>query len=396
MNVPLLDLTDQNRSIEPELIDTFKRVLRSNQFILGPEVEAFEQTIADFSSVSYGIGVSSGSDALILALMSLGIGQGDEVICPAFTFFATAGAISRVGATPVFVDVCPVCFNIETNSIREAISNKTKAIIPVHLFGQMAEMDEVGKIAKKYNLAIIEDGAQSLGAKYRDNPTGSYGTFGTYSFFPSKNLGGFGDGGMVVTNDEELASKAKILRNHGAEPKYYHQYIGGNFRLDPLQAALLSVKTPKYKEYVQARKNNAQFYINNLLEVEGVEQAKPEHCGCFDQQTEESRHAKLILPVEYQHCDHIWNQFTLRVIGKNKREELREHLSKKGIGAEIYYPVTMDQQECFQGPNLSRVPSVPKVAHQLAKEVLSIPIYPDLTDEMKSYVVESITEFIYS
>ena len=246
MKVPLLDVNAQNLPLERELTETFTRVLHSGRFIMGPEVVALEEEVADFVGASHGIGVSSGTDAILLALMALGIGPGDEVLCPTFTFFATAGCVSRVGATPVFVDACPVCFNLDVEDAASKVTARTKAIIPVHLFGQSADMDAVMELAGKHGLKVIEDGAQAIGSRYKGRDCGSIGDFGTYSFFPSKNLGGFGDGGMLVCNDPDLADKARVLRMHGSKPKYYHKYIGGNFRLDPLQAALLRVKLRHY------------------------------------------------------------------------------------------------------------------------------------------------------
>lgn len=393
MKVPLLDVNAQNLPLEAELVETFTRVLRSGRFIMGPEVTAFEAEVSEFVGAAHGIGVSSGTDAILLALMALEIGPGDEVLCPTFTFFATAGCISRTGATPVFVDACPVCFNLDVDDAARKITDKTKAIIPVHLFGQSAEMDGVMDLAQKHGLRVIEDGAQAIGARYRGRGCGTIGEFGTYSFFPSKNLGGFGDGGMVVCNDEELAERARILRMHGSKPKYYHKYVGGNFRLDPLQAALLRVKLQRYDDYTKARQENAAYYTAELSKIEGVAKGDQAHCCCASVQEEALGDAKLVLPVRYDHNEHIWNQYTLRVLGEGQRDALRQHLLDREIGCEIYYPLTMDQQECFADtPPASRTGN--EVAHLLASQVISIPVYPEMTDDMQDMVVQAIADFL--
>ncbi len=393
MKVPLLDVNAQNLPLEEQLTATFTRVLRSGRFIMGPEVEAFEHEVAGFVGARHGIGVTSGTDAILLALMALEIGPGDEVLCPTFTFFATAGCIARTGATPVFVDACPVCFNLDVDDAARKVTSRTKAIIPVHLFGQSAEMDGIMALASEYNLRVIEDGAQAIGSRYKDRGCGSIGDFGTYSFFPSKNLGGFGDGGMIVCNDEDLAQRARILRMHGSQPKYYHREVGGNFRLDPLQAALLRVKMGHYERFTKARQENATYYLQRLSALEGVVPALPEHCCCATAQQEALGDARIVLPARYDHNEHIWNQFTLRVRGEGQRDALKQHLANCEIGCEIYYPLTMDQQECFADlPESSRMGN--GVAHQLASEVLSIPVYPELTREMQDIVVAAIEGFL--
>lgn len=395
MKVPLLDVNAQNLPLESELTAAFTGVLRSGQFIMGPEVETFEKEIAAMLECKYGIGCSSGTDAILLALMALGIGPGDEVLVPTFTFFATAGCVARVGATPVFVDACPVCFNVDVNKAAAKVTSKTKAIIPVHLFGQSADMDAVMALAKEHHLFVIEDGAQAIGAKYKGRPAGSIGHFGTYSFFPSKNLGGFGDGGFLAANDDALADRARILRTHGSKPKYYHQFVGGNFRLDPLQAALLRVKLRRYDDYTKKRQANAAYYTEKLRTLPGVAVADSAHCKCASSQDAAlaANGAKLVLPVPYAHNEHIWNQFTLRVIGDGKREALKKHLTDNGIGTEIYYPVTMDQQECFQYTS-DFCRSDCDTAHRLASEVLSIPIYPELTREQQDAVIAQIAAWL--
>ena len=412
MKVPLLDVNAQNLPLESELTAAFTSVLRSGQFIMGPECDAFEKEIAAMVECKHGIGCSSGTDAILLALMALGIGPGDEVLVPTFTFFATAGCVARVGATPVFVDACPVCFNIDMKKAAAKITPKTKAIIPVHLFGQSADMDAVMALAKEHHLFVIEDGAQAIGAKYKGKPVGSIGHFGTYSFFPSKNLGGFGDGGFLVANDDALADRARILRTHGSKPKYYHKFVGGNFRLDPLQAAMLRVKLRRYDDYTKARQANAAYYTEKLRTLPGVVVADPAFgvhpSGCGAGQTGEGvtpgesqpRHpqgwtpnARLVLPAPYAHNEHIWNQYTLRVIGDGKRDALKKHLVDNNIGTEVYYPVTMDQQECFAYTS-DFCRSACDTAHRLAGEALSIPIYPELSTEQKDAVIAQLTAWL--
>ncbi len=391
MKVPLLDVNAQNLPLEEELTAAFTRVLHSGRFIMGPEVEALEAEVAEFVGARHGIGVTSGTDAILVALMALDIGPGDEVLCPAFTFFATAGCISRTGATPVFVDACPGCFNLDPDDAARKVTQRTKAIIPVHLFGQSAEMDAVMTLAREHNLHVIEDGAQAIGARYRGRGCGAMGDFGTYSFFPSKNLGGFGDGGMVVCNDDDLAERARILRMHGSKPKYFHREVGGNFRLDPLQAALLRVKLRRYGDYTRARQENAAYYTGKLSALQGVA-AAPARCCCGEGREESTGEARVVLPTCCEHNEHIWNQFTLRVRGEGRRDALREHLGTHGIGSEIYYPLTMDQQECFSNlPERSRTGN--EAAHLLATEALSLPIYPELTREMQDHVVTVLAEF---
>jgi dTDP-4-amino-4,6-dideoxygalactose transaminase len=395
MPVPLLDVNAQNHPLEAEFTAAFSRVFKSGIFIQGPEVTKFEEEIAKLVGAKHCIGVSSGTDAILLALMALGIKAGDEVLVPTFTFFATAGCVSRLGAIPVFVDSCPICFNIDVEDARAKITPKTKAIIPVHLFGQSADMDAVMALAKEHSLFVIEDGAQAIGAAYKGKGVGTIGEFGTYSFFPSKNLGGFGDGGALVTNDDELADFARILRTHGSKPKYYHHYVGGNFRLDPLQAAMLSVKLPHYADYTAKRQANAAYYTEELLKVKGIVQADPAHCKCASKQDAAlaAAEAKIVLPVGYEHNKHIWNQFTLRIIGEGKRDAFKDFLAAKKIGCEVYYPVTMDQQKCFADtPEASRQGC--GVAHRLAGEVVSIPIYPELSKAQKDEVIAAITEFV--
>lgn len=366
MRVPLLDLRRQNLPIEGELLDAFQRVVRSGQFILGPEVERFESDAAALAGARYGIGVSSGTDAILLALMALGIGPGDEVICPAFTFFATAGCVARVGAQPVFADSCAACFNIDPAGIEKLIGPRTKAIIPVHLFGQAADIEPVLAIAHRHGLAVVEDAAQAFGAAYRGKPVGAWAEFGTVSFFPTKNLGALGEAGLLVTNDAALAEKARLLRNHGMHPKYYHHAVGGNFRLDAVQAALLAVKLPLLPEYTAARQRNACFYQSAFAGLTGV-----------------------TLPVTHPDRNHIVNQYTIRVEG-GRRDALRRHLEDRGIGSEIYYPVPLHQQECFAHFGTSH--ELP-VAEALAAEVLSLPVFPEITEAERAAVADAVVEF---
>jgi dTDP-4-amino-4,6-dideoxygalactose transaminase len=370
MKVPLLDLRLQNLPMEAELLEAFRRVLTSGQFILGPEVEQFESAAAAVAGARFGIGMSSGTDAILVALMALGIGPGDEVICPSFTFFATAGSIARVGARPVFADSCPECFNLAPGGIEPLITGRTKAIIPVHLFGQAADMDPVLEIARRRGLAVIEDAAQAFGAAYRGRPVGSLGDFGTISFFPTKNLGALGDAGLLVTNDEALAEKARLLRNHGASRRYFHSVVGGNFRLDALQAALLRVKLPRLAEYTAQRQRHFTEYNRALGGREGV----------------------IVVPATHPDRTHIANQYTLRV-RRGRRDALRRFLEERGIASEIYYPVPLHAQECFRafGPH----PALP-VAEALADEVVSLPVFPEMTSEERGAVLAAIMDFLES
>ena len=394
MSVPLLDVNAQNLPLEDDLKAVFEKVLRSGRFILGEEVEAFEKECAAALGAKHAISISSGTDALIIALMALGIGPGDEVICPSFTFFATAGSISRTGATPVFCDVCPVCFGIDVESAASKVTSRTKAIVPVHLYGQSADLDSVQAFAKEHGLLVIEDIAQSFGATYKGRGCGTFGQIGCFSFFPSKNLGGFGDGGLVTTEDDALAEKLLHLRNHGMNPKYYHSVVGGNFRLDALQCALLRVKLRHIDEYAAGRARNATYYQEALSKLPGAVQASEADCCCPDGQAAKltGKDVRLILPVAYAHNGHVWNQFTLRIPGEGRRDALRAHLTAKGIGCEIYYPVPMHRQECFAGLPAHAL-SNGTVSDLLSSEVISIPVYPELKAEQLDEVVAAIASF---
>ena len=369
IHVPLLDLNQQNQPLAAELKDTFARVLDSSQFILGPEVTEFERQVAAGVGATHAIGVSSGTDALLLSLMALDIGPGDEVLCPSFTFFATAGSVSRTGATPVFVDSLDDDFNLDLEDASRRVTDKTKAIIPVHLFGQAADMDAVQRLASAHDLMVLEDAAQSMGTQFGEKKAGTMGDLCAFSFFPSKNLGGFGDGGMITTNDDALAERVRILRVHGGAPKYYHKAIGGNFRLDPLQAALLRAKLGHLPVYIAKRRANAATYLERLAESAPV------------------REGRLLLPSEMSGRTHTWNQFTLRVTN-GKRDALMEHLAANQIGSAIYYPVPLHRQECFS--NLAGVEARLPICEKMADEVLSIPIYPELSTEQIDHVINTI------
>ncbi len=386
MNVPLLDLKAQYKTLKKELDEAIIKVAESQYFILGPEVKRLEESVAEFLGVKKVVGVSSGTDALLLALMALEIKPGDEVIVPTYSFFATAGVVARLNAIPVLVDIDPVTFNINPELIEEKITDKTKAIIPVHLYGQSADLEPIMAIAKKYNLKVVEDAAQAISVQYKDGRSvGSIGDVGCYSFFPSKNLGGYGDGGMVVTNDEELGEKMRILRVHGSEPKYYHSMIGGNFRLDAIQAAVLNVKLPHLNDWSAKRRKNAELYTklfieNGLAQDVGITE--------FDDMN------KALLPkAVYSETGfvnhHIYNQFVIRV---EERDELREFLKENGIASEIYYPVPFHKQKCFK--NLPSANDKYPNADFAAEHSLALPIYPELEDEAIEYVVRNIKKFI--
>ncbi|NOX88055.1 MAG: DegT/DnrJ/EryC1/StrS family aminotransferase [Calditrichaeota bacterium] len=368
-HVPLLDLKAQYRSIKHEIDPVVQEVIESQYFILGPKVKEFEDAAAKYCQTEYALGVSSGTDALLIALMALDIQPGDEVITTAYSFFATAGSIARLHAKPVFVDIDPVTFNIDPAKIEEKITDKTRAIIPVHLYGQMADMDPIMEIARKYNLYVIEDAAQAIGSEYKDGRrAGSVGHIGCFSFFPSKNLGGFGDGGLVTTNDQALFARLSYLRNHGAHPKYYHKMIGGNFRLDALQAAVLNVKLRYLDQWTAGRQRNADFYDKGIKE-RGLERW-------------------IAAPQRKEGYRHIFNQYILRV---QKRDELLQFLREHNIGCEIYYPLTFNNQECFRylGYKEGDFP----VAEKAARETLAVPIYPELTEAQKNYVLDVILKF---
>ena len=373
--VPFFDLSVQFKSVEDEIKSAVDEVFQSQQFIMGPQVQVLEKTIAQYCRTPYAIGVASGSDALLLSLMALGIGTGDEVLIPPFTFFATGGAVSRVGATPVFVDINQVTYNMDPSKIDEKITPRTKAIIPVHLFGQCADMDPLLKIAKKKNLFVIEDAAQALGAKYKPKAgsegrlAGQIGDLGCFSFYPTKNLGAFGDAGMIVTNNSELAEKVRLLRVHGSQPKYFHKAIGINSRLDTLQAAILLVKFKYLEKWTTERQKKAERY--QLL----------------FQDLSSSVNGFKLPTIQYQNR-HIFHQYVIRV---PERDRLKEFLTEGGIGTDIYYPVPLHLQECYSFLKY-RQGDLPN-SEKASEEVLALPIYPELTEDQQTLVVERIRAF---
>ena len=365
-NVPLLDLSAQFETIRHEVTEAINQVVESQRYINGPAVKELERAVAEYSGCVAGVGVSSGTDALLCSLMALDIGQGDEVITTPYTFFATAGSIWRTGARPVFVDIEPDTFNLDPAGIEAAITSRTKAILPVHLFGQVAEMDPIMEIAGRHGLAVVEDAAQSIGATYKGRRAGSMGTTGCFSFFPSKNLGGMGDGGMVVTCDEELAGRLAVVRAHGSKPKYFHKMVGGNFRLDTIQAAVVLVKLARLDRWSEGRRQNAARYDELLA---GVEQIRT--------------------PVIRAGNTSIYNQYVIRVT--EDRDGLLAHLQQRKIGCVIYYPKCLHQQECFAplGHSTGDFP----VSELAAQQTLALPIYPELTEQQLLYVAQSVREF---
>ncbi len=369
--VPLCDLQALHSPLGEEIRSAIDRVIESQHFIMGPEVRELEEQVAEYCDIAHAVSCSSGTDALLLALMALDIGAGDEVITTPFTFFATAGAISRLGARPVFVDIEPEGFNIDPDLIEPAVTQKTKAIIPVHLFGQMAEMDPILDVAARHGLAVVEDAAQSIGAEYRGQRAGSMGTMGCFSFFPAKNLGCLGDGGMVVTGDSALAERMRALRTHGTTKKYYHAMVGGNFRLDTIQAAVLQVKLPHLDRWNVARAVAARRYRELFCDT-----------GLDDQ---------LQLPPELPHRRHVYNQFCIR---SSRRDELVEHLRTNKIGTAIYYPLPLHLQACFQSIGC-REGDFP-VCEKAAKEILAIPMSPELSTEQQDRVVRVLGQCLSS
>lgn len=379
--VPLLDLTPQYGPLRDEIIATVTRVCDSQRYIGGPEVEGLERELAAQLGVGHAVAVSSGTDALLVALMALNIGPGDEVITSTYSFFATAGAIVRVGATPVLVDIEPVTYNLDPALVKQAVTAKTKAIMPVHLYGLSADMDPLLDEASRSGLPVIEDAAQAIGATYKGRPVGGLGTFGCFSFFPSKNLGAFGDAGLVTTGDAALAQRVKVLRDHGMQPKYYHQLVGGNFRMDAMQAAILRVKAPHLPAWTEARRMNASRYVRlfrdaGLTEVTGADAAG---------------RSPLVLPTEPSGRRHIFNQFVIR---SGDRDGLKAHLDAHGIGNEIYYPVPFHLQACFAslGYKAGDFPH----AERAARETLALPIFGELTPDQQQAVVTTIAEYVRS
>jgi dTDP-4-amino-4,6-dideoxygalactose transaminase len=367
--IPLLDLRAQYAPLRDKILAAVTRVCDSQRYIMGPEVTAFESEIAALIGVSHAVTVSSGTDAVLLALMALDVKAGDEVITSTYSFFATAGAIARLGARPVLLDIDPVTFNLDPAAVAAAITERTKAILPVHLYGLSADMDPILAIASRHGIPVVEDAAQAIGATYKGRPAGGMGSVGCFSFFPSKNLGALGDAGLLTTNDAALAHKAALLRNHGMEPKYYHHIVGANFRMDAIQAAVLRVKAPHLAAWTEARRMNAQRYTRLFREA-GIED-------------------RVTLPVEPAGYRHIFNQFVIRTAG---RDGLKAYLDRKQIGNEIYYPLPFHLQPCFAylGYRRGDFP----VAERAANESLAIPIYSELTPEQQQTIVEAIAEFV--
>lgn len=394
-SVPLIDLRRQNAPLEEQFLGELRQLLGSGQFILGKSVEDFERQLAAAVGSAHAVGVSSGTDALVASLMALGVGPGDEVPLPAFTFFATAGSVARVGATPVFVDVCPACFNIDTRDLAARVNDKTAAILPVHLFGQSAEMDEINRIAGQLGVPVIEDCAQAIGARYRGRQVGTLGAVGCFSFFPTKNLSGFGDAGAVTTDDADLAETLRRVRNHGMHPKYEHGMIGGNFRIDAMQAALLGVKLPHLDGWLAKRAEHARFYDTELGAMSQVVRTEATDCCCLEGQ--EARlgdaGAEILLPMAYGHIGPTWNQYTIRVLQPGARDHLVDYLRASGVGCEIYYPKSLDQQPCFA--QYSKSPPLP-VANLLAQQCLSLPIFPELEPAELRRVVDVVGAWLES
>lgn len=372
-SVPLLDVNRGNAMLRSEILEAIARVVDSGRFLHGPDVTALEETVASVCASRYAISCASGSDALLLALMAFEVGPGDEVIVPSFTFFATASCVWRLGARVVFVDIDPVTFNLDPAKVEEAITPATRAIIPVHLYGQCAEMEALLEIARHNDLKVIEDAAQSIGAEYRGRPAGSLGDVGCISFYPTKNLGGMGDGGMLVTSDEPLAEKLRRLAAHGMKTRYYHSLVGINSRLDTIQAAVLNVKLAQLGRWTTDRRANAQRY-HELLSAAQLDQ-------------------RLVLPKELPDRYHVWNQYTVRVPGGH-RDELRAKLTERNVGSEVYYPVPLHLQECFRTLGYRRG-SLP-VTERMCQEVLSLPIFPELTEAEQDRVAEVIQDALQS
>jgi dTDP-4-amino-4,6-dideoxygalactose transaminase len=366
--VPLLDLEAHHAPLRQALLAAITRVVDSQRFIGGPEIDALEHELAGLLGVEYAVAVSSGTDALLATLMAFGIGHGDEVVTSTYSFFATAGAIARLGAKPVLVDIDADTYNIDPDAAVAAMTPRTKAVIPVHLFGQPADLHPLINGLVRTEALLIEDAAQAIGATYDGHTVGSFGAYGCFSFFPSKNLGGFGDGGLVTTKNLQLARRIRLLRNHGMEPKYYHHMVGGNFRLDALQAAVLRVKLPHLDGWTSARQRNARRYRALFAEA-----------GLTDIVT---------LPVEAPNCTHIYNQFVIRVAD---RDRLRAHLDARGIGTEIYYPVPFHLQKCFASLGYAQG-AFPR-AEAAAKETLALPIYSELTEAQQAEVVNGVKSF---
>ncbi|GAB1429515.1 DegT/DnrJ/EryC1/StrS family aminotransferase [Ignavibacteria bacterium] len=386
MNVPLLDLRAQYSTIKREAEAAILHIAESQQLILGEEVQDLENALAEYCGSRFAIGVSSGTDALLMALTALNIGPGDEVVMPTYSFFATAGTVARLGAKPVLTDIDPITWNITAEHIERAITPQVKAIIPVHLYGQTADMRPVLEVAAHHNIPVIEDAAQSIGAQYHDGRiAGSMGLMGCYSFYPTKNLGAFGDAGLVVTNDEELAVRLRQMREHGAEQRYYHKFVGGNFRIDAIQAAVLNVKLPHLETWHEARRRNADLYAQAFMDC-GLSEGKG--IAKFDEKN------PVLLPLASWRSSgvknyHIYNQYIVRV---QQRDELRDFLASRGIGSQVYYPAPFHRQECFA--YLDAKDADFPMANEAAATTLALPIYPELSPEQIKYVAQTFAEFI--
>ncbi len=369
MQIPLLDLKEQNDALRPDIEAALARVLDTNGFILGGEVAELENELADYCGTKYAIGVASGSDAILLALMAFDVGPGDEVITTPYSFFATVSSITRLGAVPVFVDIDPVTYNLDISQIEAKITSRTKAIEPVHLYGQCTDMAALKAISEQHGIPLVEDAAQAIGAEEKGIRAGAFGAIGCFSFYPSKNLGGMGDGGFVSTSDDAIAKKLLALRVHGSEERYYHKYVGLNSRLDGFQGAVLRVKLPHLDTWTDQRRANADNYRRHFTDSGLTEQ--------------------ISLPVEREDAKHIYNQYVIRVPGR--RDDLRAYMTEKGIGTDIYYPLPLHLQECFAylGYNPGDLPNAEKAAN----ETLALPIFPELRPEQQEYVVDTIAEF---
>lgn len=371
--VPMLDINRQNQPLRGPVLDAVAGVCDSGAFLFGPAVKELEEAVADYCGVEHAIGCASGSDALLLAMMALGIGPGDEVILPSFTFFATAGSVWRLGAKPVFADLIPETFNINPEDVARKVTPATKAIIPVHLFGQSADMAALGAIADEHGLDLVEDAAQAIGASFDGKPVCGIGRVGCISFYPTKNLGGFGDGGMMTTNDAELADKIRVLCNHGQRPRYTHHYVGVNSRLDTIQAAVLGVKLPELDKYAAARGRHAAIYNEAFAGLDG----------------------RVVTPSAAEGCGHVWNQYTIRVkSGRaegNRRDALQQSLAERQIGSAIYYPIPLHLQPCFAP--LGHEPGDLPHSEAAAEEVLSLPVFPEMTANEQSRVIDAVKAF---
>ena len=381
--VPLLDFKRVSEADKAAYREAFDRVLESGMFCLGPDVQAFEAECAGYLGSTHALGVSSGTDALLLAMMALQIGPGDEVVCPTYTFFATAGTIWRLGARPVFVDSLPCCYNLDPEQVAAAITPRTKAIMPVHLYGQCADMAAILAIAEERGVPVIEDAAQAIGAECSLGKAASMGTIGCISFYPTKNLSGFGDGGLVTTNDDELRALLDSLRVHGWGPKYYHKHVGGNFRMDGIQGALLRLRLPQLDAHAAQRQQNAAFYRDALVSA-GVAEVVPSKCrgesGAWGGD-------KIGLPTQCA-TNHTYNQFVIRVPARIGRDALRDALAAKNVGTEIYYPLGLHEQECFA--SLGHGKGDFPVAEAVADSSMALPIFPELTAAERQYVVDAV------